>query len=67
VVQKQALASASDSLKVEASNALQSFERSMEGLAQTSADRWRLKLASSLSTVAKRLGEQLQSGDETQR
>jgi len=66
VVQKQAVTSASDSLKVEASNALQSFERSMEGLAQASADRWRLKLASSLSTVAKRLGEQLQSGDETQ-
>jgi hypothetical protein len=67
VVQKGIVSSASDSMKAETAAALQAFEQSMEELAKLSAERWRLKLASGLNTLAKLLGEQLQmqanSGD----
>lgn len=71
IVQKGIVASASESLKVEAANALQSFEHSMEQLAKLSVERWRLKLAGGLNAVAKSLGEQIQleaeSGDDGSR
>jgi hypothetical protein len=60
IIQKGIVSSASDSLKGEATAALQDFERSMEELAQASAERWRLRLASSLNALAQRLGERLQ-------
>ena len=68
IIQKGIVSSASDSLKTEAANALQAFERSMEELAKLCTERWRLKLAGGLNALAKGLGEQLQmqanSGDD---
>ncbi|HKW16182.1 MAG TPA: hypothetical protein VJO35_01610 [Terriglobales bacterium] len=49
-----------ESLQAHASEALQIFEHSIEDLAQVSVERWRLKLAASLKTVAKNLGEQFE-------
>ncbi len=70
IVQKGIVGSASDSLKAEAATTLQAFEGSMEELAKLSAERWRLRLASSLNVLAKELGERLQmqadSGDDAQ-
>lgn len=68
IAQEGIISSASDSLKAEAATALQAFERSMEELGKRSAERWRLRLASSLNAMAKELGERLQmqadSGDD---
>jgi hypothetical protein len=58
--QKNMLTSASESLNVQAANASQAFERSMNEMARNSVERWRLKLAASLNALAKRLGEQFQ-------
>jgi len=60
-IQKGIVALASESLELQTRNALQEFERSTEGMAKTSVERWRQKLADGLSTLAKSLDEQLQS------
>jgi hypothetical protein len=67
IVQKGIVASASDSLKIEAANALQAFERSMEELTKASIDRMRLKLAGGLNALVKNLGEQFQMQAESAR
>jgi len=67
VVQNGIAASVSESLKVEAADAVHGFERSMEDAAQASVERWRSKLAGGLNAVAKSLGEHLQAADPTQR
>lgn len=58
IVQKGIVASVSESLRVEAANALQGFEHSMEEMANLSVERWRVKLACSLNALLKSLGEQ---------
>ena len=65
IVQKGIVASAADSLKAEATNALQAFQHSMDELANHSIERWRLKLAGGLNAVLKSLGEQFQSQDQS--
>jgi hypothetical protein len=65
IVQKGIVASASDSLKAETTNALQAFQHAMDELANHSIERWRLRLAGGLSAVMKNLGEQFQSQDES--
>lgn len=62
IIQKGIAASVSESLKVEAANALQAFEHSMEELAKLSVERWRLKLANGLNALAKSFGEQFELG-----
>jgi len=56
--QKEIEASTSQSLKIQASDTLQSFERRTEEMAQQSVERWRLALAGSLNSLARTLGEQ---------
>jgi hypothetical protein len=58
IAQNGIVASASESLKAEAGNALQAFEHSMHTTAKLSVARWRLKLAAGLNALAKNLGEQ---------
>jgi exonuclease VII small subunit len=60
IVQKGIIASLSESLQVQASDALQNFEHSMEELAQRAIEGWRLKLESGLTAVMKSIGEQFQ-------
>jgi hypothetical protein len=67
IVQKGILASVSESVKQQAATALQSFEHSMDAVAQVSVDRWRQRLAGGLNALAKSLGEKFQFGDEIQR
>lgn len=57
VVQHGIVASASESLKGQAANALQAFENSTEHLARLSLERWRLKLEGGLNALAKSLTE----------
>jgi len=57
VVQNGIVASASESLKGHAANALQAFENSMEHLARLSIERWRLKMEVGLNALAKSLNE----------
>jgi hypothetical protein len=56
-VQNGIVASASESLKGQAANALQAFENSTEHLARLSLERWRLKLEGGLNALAKSLNE----------
>jgi hypothetical protein len=51
--------STSQTLKLESATALHGFGESMEQMTNHSAERWRSKLADSLSTVAKNLSKQL--------
>jgi hypothetical protein len=64
-IQKGIEASVSESLRLHSAEALQSFEHSMEELAQQSVERWRVAFAGSLNSLAKTLGEQfvLQAAD----
>ena len=57
VVQNGIVASASESLKGQAANALQVFEHSMEHLARLSIERWRLKMEVGLNALAESLNE----------
>ncbi len=68
-VQEEIVASGHESLRIQATNALQDFENSMEELARQSVERWRLKLAGGLHGLAKSLGEQfqLQAGSDDER
>jgi hypothetical protein len=58
MVQREVAISTGESLKIEASNALRSFEQSMEELAQLSVDRYRSRLAEGLSALVKNLDQQ---------
>ena len=60
IIQKGVEASASELLRNQVSQGLQSFERSMEELAQRSVERWRRSLAGGLNSLVKVLGEQFQ-------
>ncbi|MGA8620517.1 MAG: hypothetical protein WB660_18585 [Candidatus Sulfotelmatobacter sp.] len=57
-IQKEIEASVSDTLRIQVAETLQSFEHSIEELAQQSVERWRLALAGGLNSLAKTLGEQ---------
>jgi hypothetical protein len=65
VVQKKMEASVSESLKIQVTETLQSFERSMEELAQKCADRWRIAFAGGLNSLVRTLGEQFVSQAES--
>jgi hypothetical protein len=58
VIQDGIVVSVSESLKAQAAEALQTFERSMEHLARLSVERWRLKFEGGLNALAKSLNEQ---------
>jgi cell division septum initiation protein DivIVA len=58
VIQDGIIVSVSESLKAQAAEALQTFERSMEHLARLSVERWRLKFEGGLNALAKSLNEQ---------
>jgi hypothetical protein len=70
-VQEEIVATEHESLKNQATNALQEFEQSMEEAAHRTVERWRLKLAGGLQVLAKSVGEQFQlgsgSGEERER
>jgi hypothetical protein len=57
--------STSQTLKLESATALHGFGESMEQMTNHSVERWRSKLASGLTAVAKNLSEQLQLEDST--
>jgi hypothetical protein len=57
IIQTRIEASVSDSLRAQTAEALQSFEHSMEELAQQSVERWRLALAGGMNSLAGVLGE----------
>lgn len=63
-VQKGIVESASESLKMRASDALQAFERSTQELAQLSVARCQAKLTRALNALMKSVSEEFQSGDE---
>ena len=69
-IQKEIEASVSESVKTQVAETLQSFEQSMEDLAQQSVERWRTAFAGGLNSVARILGEQFvlqaANGDEAQ-
>jgi hypothetical protein len=58
--QKEIVASGSESLKLEAANSLQGFQRSTQELAQAVVERCRARLAGGLNAVIKSMGEQFQ-------
>jgi hypothetical protein len=58
VVQKKMEASVAESLRVQVSETLQSFECSMDDLAQKCVERWRIAFAGGLNSLVRILGEQ---------
>jgi hypothetical protein len=71
VMQNEIETSVAESLKTEVADTLQSFEQTVEELAQHSVGRWRLALAREFNSLVKMLGQQLRveavlDGDETQ-
>ena len=60
VIENEINSSVFESLKTQATNALQSFERSMESLTKHSVERWQHKLAIGLTAVANSLGHHFQ-------
>jgi len=59
-MQESISTSTSEALKIQAADALQAFEHSMEQLARLSVERWRLKLEGGLTAMTKSLNEQFQ-------
>jgi len=57
-VQKGIEDAVSESLRIQAGETLQAFERSMEEVAQQSVERWRLTLAGGLNSLVRTLGDQ---------
>jgi hypothetical protein len=57
-IQKGIEASVSESLRIQVAETLQSFEHSVDEVAQHSVEQWRLTLAAALNSVARTLGEQ---------
>ena len=64
LAQKEIIDSVTESLKAEAANELHVFEHSMEEMAKSTVEHWRLKLVANLNVVAKSLGEQFQLQSE---
>ncbi len=62
VMHKGIVATSSETLKVEAANALQIFEHSMDELAKVCVERWRRRLADVLNSLGKSLNQQLLQG-----
>jgi hypothetical protein len=60
-IQRDAEASASELLRSESAESLQSFEQTIEEMAQHSVSRWRLALAEDLESMSKLLGGQLRT------
>jgi hypothetical protein len=60
IVQREAEASTSESLKTQVAEAKRSFERAMEEASQQSLAKWRLTLAGGLNSLVRTLGEQFQ-------
>jgi hypothetical protein len=60
-IQEGIVASATESFKGQAGDALLAFEGSVEHVARLSVERWRLKLEGGLYSLAKSLNEQFQS------
>jgi len=58
IVQNGIVASVSESLKIQAADALQAFEHSMEELARLSVEGCRLRLEEGLNALARTLTEQ---------
>jgi hypothetical protein len=63
VFQNGIVDSTSQTLKLEAANALRGFGESVEQMTNHSVERWRSKLAGGLTAVAKNLSEQLKLDD----
>jgi hypothetical protein len=65
-VQKKVEASVVESLKIQVGETLQSFECSMEELAQKCVERWRITFAGGLNSLVRNLGEEfvLQAASE---
>ncbi|HUO25606.1 MAG TPA: hypothetical protein VMU61_08065 [Candidatus Aquilonibacter sp.] len=58
IIQKGIEGSVSESLRLHSAEALQSFEQSMEELAQQSVESWRAAFAGGLNSLVRTLGEQ---------
>ena len=58
IIQKGIEASVSETLRRQAAETLQGFERSMDDLAQMSVERWRTAFAGGLNSVVRIMGEQ---------
>jgi len=58
IMQKGIEGSVSESLSIHVAHTLQSFEHSMEELAEQSVERWRLAFAGGLNSLIRNLGEQ---------
>jgi hypothetical protein len=58
IIQKGIEASVSESLKIQVGETLQSFENSMDDLAQKCVERWRVAFAGGLNSLVRTLGEQ---------
>jgi hypothetical protein len=58
IIQKGMEASVSESLKIQISETLQSFECRMDELARTCVERWRIAFAGGLNSLVRILGEQ---------
>ncbi len=58
IIQKGVEGSVSESLGIQVADTLQSFEHSMEELAQLSVERWRIAFAGGLNSLVRTLGEQ---------
>jgi hypothetical protein len=58
--QASTMDSVSESLQQHATGALQTFDHSIDEMAKLSVERWRLRLATTLTALAKNLGEQFE-------
>jgi hypothetical protein len=58
--QASTMDSVSESLQQQATGALQTFDHSIDEMAKLSVERWRLRLATTLTALAKNLGEQFE-------
>ncbi len=65
VFQNGIVDSTSQTLKLEAANALRAYGESVEQMTNHSVERWRSKLAGGLTAVAKNLSQQLQLDEST--
>jgi hypothetical protein len=64
VAEKSAVAAVSESLSEQVTNTLRSFEQSIDQQAKRSVERWRLRLAAGLNSLAKSIGDQFHSEAE---
>jgi len=64
IVQKGIVASVTESLKTQSTDALREFEHSMDELAHSSIERCRNRIATGLNAVVKNLGDQFQADSD---